>query len=121
MVGIPKWDWISFFFPVLYVLIHRIEKIDTLFLLSSVDIYSIVVFHVYIESLSIPAFLLLLFLLLPRFIVMYFMGCNARAAVWLSEKWESVNYFNKIYKENNRKVLLLATSVIIGYFLLFII
>lgn len=114
MPGVPKWDWVSFAFPELFLLLHRTEKILSLIILCLFDImFAVSCFDAYLHP-STKSFIWFALLLTLRFVVMYLMGRNSRTAVWLSEKWESIDYYNKIYSENNRKVLIIAIMVFLG-------
>lgn len=121
MRGVPKWDWVSFAFPEFFILIHRIEKIESLFLLTIMDMWLVSNVIMVCKKTSIIECLLVSLFLILRFFVMFFMGRNARTVVWLGEKWESLDYFNKIYSDNNKKTLLTVAAVTLGAILLFII
>ena len=39
---------------------------------------------------------------------MSYMGRNGRKIIWYSEKWESINYFEKVHMDNSMKVVTYA-------------
>lgn len=118
MPEIPKWDWYAFALPELFFLLHRIEKVGPLLIFCLLDIRLIVSTFDFFAKPSTITCVSLLFWISLRVLTMYFLGRNSRTVVWLSEKWESVGYYNRIYKENNRKVAVLAIAVFAGALIL---
>ena len=98
MEGVQKWCWTAFFFPSSYIIIQRFPNRGVLYLLSLVTLI--------LFPLRIP--------------LMIFMGRNAKKMVWLSEKWESVDYFEDIHQKNDLKAVGFALCMMICYFSLFI-
>lgn len=118
MTDVPKWDWVSFAFPEFFLLLHRTEKIVGLIILCLLDVrFAVSCFDAYFHP-STKTFIWIAFWLTIRLIIMYLMGRNSRIVVWLSEKWESIDYYNKIYNENNRKVLALILAISLGWLVL---
>ena len=98
MEGVQKWCWTAFFFPSSYIIFQRFPNRGVLYLLSLVT--------------------LILFPL--RILLMVYMGRNAKKMVWLSEKWESVSYFEDIHQKNGLKAVGFAACLIIYYFSMFV-
>ena len=93
MPGINRMSWVGLLFPKYYLICHRIRYRIPLYLLF-------VSIHV-VESIF-PASLAWLTLL--RFItnvaLAYVFCRNGRRLVWLSERWESKEYYEKVYRQN---------------------
>lgn len=98
MEGIQDWCWTAFFFPSSYIILQRFPNRGVLYILSLVTI-----------------------ILFPlRILLMIYMGRNAKKMVWLSEKWESIDYFESIHQKNNIKAVGFAACVILYYLNAFI-
>ena len=98
MEGVQEWCWTAFFFPSSYMIMQRFPSRGVLYLSS---ILTIVLFPL-------------------RILLMIYMGRNAKKMVWLSEKWESVSYFEDIHQNNNLKVIGFAACLIIYIFSIYI-
>ena len=119
MPDVPKWDWVPFAFPEAFLLLHRTEKIVSLIILCLLDIrFAVSSFDAY-SAPSTRSLVWLAFCLIIRLVFMYLMGRTSRTVVWLSETWESIDYYNRIYSENNRKVLALTLAVFLGWLLIY--
>lgn len=99
MEGVQEWCWTAFFFPCSYMIMQRFPNRGVLYLLS-------LLLTIGLSPLRIP--------------LMIYMGRNAKKMVWLSEKWESVSYFEDIHQNNNLKVIGFAACLIIYIFSIFI-
>lgn len=93
MEGIQEWCWTAFFFPGSYMIMQRFPNRGILYLFS---LLTIILF-----PLRIP--------------LMIYMGRNAKKMVWLSEKWESIAYFEDIHQKNNMKAMGFAACLIIYF------
>ena len=93
MEGIQEWCWTAFFFPGSYMIIQRFPNRGILYLFS---LLTLVIF-----PLRIP--------------LMIYMGRNAKKMVWLSEKWESIHYFEDIHQRNDMKTVGFALCLIIYF------
>ena len=94
MAGVQEWSWTAFLLPEFYIILQRFPNRGWLYLFSLIF------------------FLPLLFFRIP---LMIFMGRNGKKMVWLSEKWESVKYFEEIHKKNNIKTIVFAICFIFGF------
>lgn len=98
MEGVQKWCWTAFFFPSSYIIFQRFPVRGVLYLLSLVTLI--------LFPIRIP--------------LMIYMGRNAKKMVWLSEKWESVSYFEDIHHKNDLKAVGFAACIIIYYLCFFL-
>lgn len=93
MPGINRMSWVGLLFPKYYLICHRIRWRIPLYLLFAG-----------IQGLEIVFPTSLYQLVLLRFatnILLAYVFCrNGRRLVWLSERWESKEYFEKIYRRN---------------------
>lgn len=98
MDGVQKWSWTAFLIPEFYIVFQRFPNRNILYLIL----------------------VLLSIILLPfRIILMIYMGRNAKKIVWLKEKWESLDYFNRIHEINCYKALIFAAFIVVGVIILF--
>ena len=98
MEGVQEWCWTAFFFPSSYIIFQRFPNRGLLYILSLV---TLILFPI-------------------RILLMIYMGRNAKKMVWLSEKWESVDYFEDIHQKNDLKAIGFAACVIVYFFSSFI-
>ena len=118
MCGIPKWDWLAFLFPEFFVITHRVDKVSGIVIFWAIDSVLVNMGIFALRSSTIMCIVVFLILFLSRLVIMFFMGRNGRIVEWLSEKWESVNYFDKMYQANNKMLLFMVASVLGGGLLL---
>lgn len=98
MDGVQNWCWTAFFFPSSYIIFQRFPNRGVLYILSLVTLI--------LFPIRIP--------------LMIYMGRNAKKMVWLSEKWESIDYFESIHQKNDLKAVGFAACMIIYFFSVFI-
>ena len=111
MPGINRWSWVGFMMPDFFIICHSIK-------------YRILI---YLLFTSLPVLLMTMAPVLFFFLVwagILTMAKNGRTLSWLCYKWESVEYFNKRYKQGNTIALILGVSrivawLIIGFWLVF--
>lgn len=118
--GMQKWDWTAFFIPEFYILMHRIPNRVLIYLLLLFwdfkcwllllagagfvfyDLFSDT-FNINYNELPFSGLLAFVVWLLIRVLFVITAAKCGRRYVWLSEKWESVDYFEAVYKKNNIK------------------
>ena len=111
--GMQKWDWTAFYIPEFYILMHRIPNRVLIYLLLifwDVVFYNLfsATFNINYNELSFSRMLAFVIWLIIRVLFVITTAKCGRRYVWLSEKWESVDYFEKIYKKNNIKAWVYA-------------
>lgn len=93
MPGINRMSWVGLLFPKYYLICHRIRYRIPLYLLFAG-----------IQGLEILFPTSLYQLALLRFgtnaLLAYVFCRNGRRLVWLSERWESKEYYEKVYRQN---------------------
>ncbi len=93
MPGINRMSWVGLLFPKYYLICHRIRYRLPLYLLF-VSIH--VVESIFPESLA----WLTMLRFLTNLALAYVFCRNGRRLVWLSERWESKAYYEKVYRQN---------------------
>lgn len=82
--NVQQWSWAGFFFPEYYILMQRFPN------RNSTILFFIIFFPLW---------------LLIRIPLMFLMGRNGKKVVWLAEKWESKEYFEKTHSINSAKAM----------------
>jgi hypothetical protein len=93
MPGINRMSWVGLLFPKYYLICHRIRYRIPLYLLFA-GIQAV-------ESLYPTTLYQLALLRFATNVLLAYVFCrNGRRLVWLSERWESKEYYEKIYRRN---------------------
>lgn len=93
MPGINRMSWVGLLFPKYFLICHRVRYRLPLYLLF-VSIH--VVVSIFPESLA----WLTMLRFLTNLALAYVFCRNGRRLVWLSERWESKEYYEKVYRQN---------------------
>ena len=86
-------SWVGLLFPKYFLICHRVRYRLPLYLLF-VSIH--VVVSIFPESLA----WLTMLRFLTNLALAYVFCRNGRRLVWLSERWESKEYYEKVYRQN---------------------
>ena len=93
MPGINRMSWVGLLFPKYYLICHRIRYRIPLYLLFA-GIQAV-------ESLYPTTLYQLAGIRMLTNVLLAYVFCrNGRRLVWLSERWESKEYYEKIYRRN---------------------
>lgn len=107
MPGVQKWSWLAFLVPEFYIICHKVKYrvwFMTLMLL----------WGAYWVNNAASVELLPIRVGVPRLILMFLLARNGRKLVWLSHRWEGVEYYNKEMKLGDIGTTILA--VLYGLF-----
>ncbi len=97
--SVQQWSWSAFLFPEYYILFQRFPH-------RSLTVIFLIIFFWLWFIVRIPFMILL--------------GRNGKKIVWLAEKWESMQYFEKIHFTNSVKALAYGTMVLLSLILVII-
>ena len=97
--NIQQWSWAGFFFPEYYILIQRFPNRN---------------FTILFFIICFPLWFII------RIPLMFLMGRNGKKVVWLAEKWESKEYFEKIHSINSTKSIAFGVLIFILFFCSFL-
>lgn len=93
MAGINRMSWVGLLFPKYYLICHRIRYRVPLYLLFAGIQLTEHLFPTTLYQLALLRFV-------TNMILAYVFCRNGRRLVWLSERWESKEYYEKIYRRN---------------------
>ena len=93
MPGIDRMSWVGLLFPKYYLICHRIRHRVPFYLLFAGIQALESIFPTTLYQLALLRFV-------TNFLLAYVFFRNGRRLVWLSERWESKEYYEKVYRRN---------------------
>lgn len=136
MKGVQRWNVIAFLLPEFFVICNRIKYRIPIYLglcilnafaamgfILLITLFYGIVFEKNLLNVVFDNILVQIIIIFTLFINLYvrlLWGCNGTTIVWLSENWESFEYFEKILDKNNYKAILYFRIfiLIIGLYIL---
>lgn len=136
MIGVQRWNVIAFLLPEFFVICNRIKYRIPIYLgLCILNFFAAMGFILLIALLygivfdnkilnvvfnNVVAQAIIILTLFINLYIRLLWGRNGTTMVWLSENWESVEYFEKILDENSHKATqyFLILILIIGLYIL---
>jgi len=94
MPGINRWSWVGFIFPDFFIILQSFK-------------WRILIYVIYVAL--VPAVLNFVssatgfmgIIVLANLLLGFLVGRNGRTVAWLSRKWESVSFYNRVYRRAN--------------------
>ena len=93
MPGIDRLSWVGLLFPKYYLICHRIRWRVPLYLLFACIQAAEALYPMSFASLTVLR-------IITNVMLAYVFCRNGRRLVWLSERWESKEYYEKVYRRN---------------------